>query len=763
MPDPIPDTAAAVAWLKALAPTGPWLVVAINPNPEPGTRNAEIAAFSPDTEPNLVAWLDRHQGHRNLYYTSNVLVHEPFRSTNKAAVRWLRLLHVDVDLHGPADDPDEAAALIQRLRSLDPPPTAIVWTGGGVQAIWKFATLLAAPDHVARVEALNTSIWRALDGDPCHDVSRLLRLPGTVNVPTPQKLARGRVPVLAKVVDADWSRTWSYLTDSVPRPPGSPAADSLLPTGPAASPTPPPRPRGAAVAVVTDEEIGSLPVPLRKKIKDADATDFGGDRSRLGWFVICSLIRLGWSDDAIVKILTDDAYSISAHYLQHGSSTTYARRNVTNARATLAADWNRTIKGDILTKDQENVDRALDRLGVKLSYDAFADRSWVNGAGPAQRLSDEVVDGIWLRVQSECGFLPDLPYFKTVIGVRARENGYHPVLEYLERVQPTWDGRPRVGDPAVANAPSWLATYGGAEDTPYTRAVGRLILVAAVRRARQPGCKFDEMLMLVSEAQGTNKSSAIRTLAVKDEWFNDYVPIGEVGREVIEHLKGFWIIEAQEMAGMNTRELERVKSFCSRQTDHGRMSYAHFPSDVPRSCVFIGTTNDTHLFMDHYNRRYWPVIVRTFDLSRLKADLDQLWAEAARAEAAAEEIRLHPALWPVAAEVQAQFRIEDSWSTLLDEALGNLTGRLQSSDVYKILSRTPGAIQHADGRRLGRAMRDVGFERLQVRVPGSPNPKWFYLRGTPEERRRDIYVFRDPLTGAVQVTHAREPTFGLPE
>ena len=55
----------------------------------------------------------------------------------------------------------------------------------------------------------------------------------------------------------------------------------------------------------------------------------------------------------------------------------------------------------------------------------------------------------------------------------------------------------------------------GAEDSDYTRAVSALMLIAAVRRIRQPGCKFDEMLVLEQPQQGTDKSSALAILAVQ--------------------------------------------------------------------------------------------------------------------------------------------------------------------------------------------------------------------------------------------------------
>lgn len=758
MSEPAPDLDVAVEWLRNLEPDGPWLLVAINPDRQPNQPAAELSAFGPTTEAACRTWLARLSAARwNLYYTSNLPRSDPFTTAKKEAVQRLRVLHVDADLPGSADDPAAAATLLGRLRSFDPPPTAIVFTGGGYQAIWRLAAKLAAPEWLTRVEAVNTALWRSLGADHCHDASRLLRLPGTVNVPSATKRQRGRVPVLSYLVEADWNRVWSF-DDPVPRLPDE------APELPAAAPSAPRASRAQAVAGVFDD----LPAVLRRRIRSGDASDFPDhagrpDRSRLLWYVVSSLIRRGWSDDDVRTLILNRNYGVSAHvYDQTTDATAYANRQIANAHTAIVTDWNRTTSGEIIKTDQANVDRALAALGVVPSYNALSDQVWLNGAGPMRPLTDSEIDATWLNVQRDCGFLPDKQFFHTVLVNRARERSYHPVRDYLAGVEPTWDGRPRIGaaSPSDRPAPSWLTTYGGAEDTPYTRAVGRLTLVAAVRRIRSPGCKFDEMLMLISEVQGNNKSTAVRTLSVRDEeWFNDYLPIGEAGREVIEHIRGFWIIEAQEMAGLTTRDLERIKGFCSRQTDRGRMAYDRLMSDVPRSCVFIGTTNETALFTDLANRRFWPVLVAGFDIAALRRDLNQLWAEAARAETAGESIRLDESLWPAAAEVQSRFRVDDAWADLIEREIGLLTGRITTVDLYKLINKATGTIVHTDGRRLAKAMRELGFERYQVRDGRSwnNNPRWYYGRGTPVERARDIYVFRDPVTGLVTVTNEPQP------
>ena len=65
------------------------------------------------------------------------------------------------------------------------------------------------------------------------------------------------------------------------------------------------------------------------------------------------------------------------------------------------------------------------------------------------------------------------------------DRAFHPILDYLGSLPP-WDGECRVD--------TLLIDYLGAPDTPYTRAVTRKTLCAAVSRVRNPGVKFDTML-----------------------------------------------------------------------------------------------------------------------------------------------------------------------------------------------------------------------------------------------------------------------------
>jgi predicted P-loop ATPase len=211
---------------------------------------------------------------------------------------------------------------------------------------------------------------------------------------------------------------------------------------------------------------------------------------------------------------------------------------------------------------------------------------------------------------------------RRVIDVTARGNSYHPVREYLEGL-PEWDGQARIG--------TWLIDYCGVESSDvnpnrYAMAVGEKFLIAAVKRITDPGAKCESVLVLEGK-QGIGKSTVPRILA-GDEWFSDQLAeMGSKGASL--QLRGLWIVELSELDVLNRAEMARAKAFLSQQTERFRLPYGRRIIQVPRQCVFVGTTNaDSWLKDETGGRRFWPVRCRQIDLEGLRRDRDQLWAEA---------------------------------------------------------------------------------------------------------------------------------------
>src|SRR5208283_3185379 len=94
-------------------------------------------------------------------------------------------------------------------------------------------------------------------------------------------------------------------------------------------------------------------------------------------------------------------------------------------------------------------------------------------------------------------------------------------------------------------------------------------------------------------------------------------------------LRGKWLIELGELNRLNRSTIESVKHFLSQTCDHYKMPYDRYFCDQPRTCIFVATTNNQEPLIDDENRRFFPIwCPNVGDLDWIKANRDQLWAEA---------------------------------------------------------------------------------------------------------------------------------------
>lgn len=196
------------------------------------------------------------------------------------------------------------------------------------------------------------------------------------------------------------------------------------------------------------------------------------------------------------------------------------------------------------------------------------------------------------------------------------------MIDTADVVQGKWDKVPRLD--------TLFIDYLGAKDTAYNRAITRKAFTAAVARAMTPGCKYDNMVIL-SGPQGIGKSTLLDKMS--RGWFNDSIRTFE-GKEASELLQGVWMVEVSELDAFRRTDVARIKQFLSLRADRFRAAYGRNVKELPRSCVFFGTTNTSDFLQDTTgNRRFWPIDVgeqrRTKSVWRdLYAEIDQIWAEA---------------------------------------------------------------------------------------------------------------------------------------
>lgn len=240
---------------------------------------------------------------------------------------------------------------------------------------------------------------------------------------------------------------------------------------------------------------------------------------------------------------------------------------------------------------------------------------------------------------------------RAAMSAEAAMRGYHPVRDWLATLQ--WDGIHRLD--------SWMTMAFGADDTQYIRDVGTKFLIAACRRVRHPGCKFDFMLILEGP-QGIGKSSALKTL-YGDQWFSDSIMHDLAHKDAAVSLIGVWCLEMAEIAQFIRNDTETIKAFLARSTDKYRPSYGRTDVIRPRHGVLVGTTNKSDYLRDETgNRRFWPVVCRDIDLPWIATNRDQLWAEAAARETTDEPIWLEDTQTQFeAVEIQQSRLAVDTW------------------------------------------------------------------------------------------------------
>lgn len=254
---------------------------------------------------------------------------------------------------------------------------------------------------------------------------------------------------------------------------------------------------------------------------------------------------------------------------------------------------------------------------------------------------------------------------------------FHPIREYLDGL--AWDGVQRID--------FLLTDYFGAEDTPYTRAAIRKMLVGAVARVFQPGVKLDLALILVG-AQGTYKSTFVKKLG--REWFSDTF-LTVQGKEAFEQLQGAWLIEMGELSGLKKAEVETIKQYISKCEDSFRPAYGRVVETYKRQCVFFGTTNDRTFLRDPTgNRRFLPVdvrpdsIVKSVTEDMTDDEVDQIWAEACVLYRAGEPLYLSKEEDEMAREEQTRHMDTDERAGVIEKYLSRLfPGDWDTLDLYQ--------------------------------------------------------------------------------
>jgi hypothetical protein len=195
--------------------------------------------------------------------------------------------------------PFDVTGRLADLAALEIPPSFTLWSGGGLQAFWRISPATADLDTV---EGINRALADRLGADHCWNIDRLMRLPGTVNIPDARKRARGRVPALARIAAGDDGLALDLDELINAFPPTAERRSSER--GGAEDP--------GAVLLLTPDDLGLGPLSsIRSAIEHPPGRDRSGDLMA----VVGMMVRAGYSDVQILGICLNPVNAVSAHAL----------------------------------------------------------------------------------------------------------------------------------------------------------------------------------------------------------------------------------------------------------------------------------------------------------------------------------------------------------------------------------------------------------------------------------------------------------------
>lgn len=336
MTDLKPDNGASLKFLKRWSPNGPWVLTAIQID----RKAISTKTFQKDQEQDVLKWLQEYNGHRNIYFHVNSVNRNLSSKANKEDIKSADWLHVDID---PQKGEDLTQAreralglLTDRLPKDLPKPTVIIFSGGGYQAFWKLKEPVIVDGDIKKCEDFeryNQRLEQIFDGDHCHNIDRIMRLPGTINLPNAKKQKEGRVPELAVLFEfnnskydlSDFKPVVAVQNKTGDHQGGAYGIEVSIP--------------GNIERIIDIHELDEWSVSDREKIiivqgKHPDQPK-DKDNSRSSWLFdcVCNLLRRGVPDEVVFSIITDPSWGISESVIEaKPNAEKYAIKQIKSAK-----------------------------------------------------------------------------------------------------------------------------------------------------------------------------------------------------------------------------------------------------------------------------------------------------------------------------------------------------------------------------------------------------------------------------------------------
>lgn len=332
------------------------VLTAINPEQVKGASGKDIIvtkSFKYEDKEDITAFINEYDGKWNLYFTMNPVIRMMDNKPSRTDIKKLNWLHVDVDPR-VVHSPEELAEEQRRIEKLFtdnrpsniPEPSVVVFSGSGYQAFWHLEDgieLDRTEEAAEDAKLWNMTLERAFQADSVHNIDRIMRLPGTMNVPNEKKMkSKGRTgPVRSSITKADFGLKYKLEESFIKAPPLQVPGERVT--------------SGTSKNTVKVEISGNIAplnevselwqhVPPGNLLPERYKTIIqlghhpeeydkpAGDRSLWVFDAVCGMVRANIPDEVIYAVLMDRDFRISDHIYDQKRPDRYVRRQIERAK-----------------------------------------------------------------------------------------------------------------------------------------------------------------------------------------------------------------------------------------------------------------------------------------------------------------------------------------------------------------------------------------------------------------------------------------------
>jgi hypothetical protein len=321
----------AVAFLDGLGPP-PWVLTAISPDKNPRTKKPDIDTITAKDNDRARRFIRQYEGKRNLYFSVNPARTAMTSKPAKTDIARVDFLHLDCDpLPGEASE-DAKRRYLDKLNELEQAVTFAIDSGNGIQFLLRLNEPIVLPKPsvqlfdkkrrlkglgyddatlaiIADVEGRSEALMRALGAEVgTQNIDRILRIPGTTNLPNEKKRREGREECSATLLWFNDEASFNLEDFPLPQREQPKAGDG-----------------GEQPKDWTFIEA-SLPAELLKLVKDG--VPDSEDRSRVFHHAVGWLKDLGWPVEDIFELLNRYPTGIARKYVEDQDDRLRLKKNV---------------------------------------------------------------------------------------------------------------------------------------------------------------------------------------------------------------------------------------------------------------------------------------------------------------------------------------------------------------------------------------------------------------------------------------------------